>query len=63
MRNLLQDEILMRSEEMCRKHISDVGATNSVINADLGLATLLGPRWARLSRATCYSAHSPPQPA
>lgn len=42
LRNLLQDEILMRSEEMCRKHISDVGATNSVINADLGLATLIG---------------------
>lgn len=42
MRNLLQDEILTRSEEMCRKHISDVGATNSVINADLGLATLIG---------------------
>lgn len=42
MRNLLQDEILMRSEEMCRKHVSDVGAANSVINADLGLATLVG---------------------
>jgi len=42
MRNLLQDEVLMRSEEMCRKHISDVGATNSVVNADLGLVTLLG---------------------
>jgi hypothetical protein len=42
MRNLLQDEIIARSEEMCRKHISDVGATNSVINADLGLTTLIG---------------------
>lgn len=41
MRNLFQDEILARSEEMCRKHLSDVVATSGIMNADLGFLALL----------------------
>jgi len=41
MRNLFQDEILTRSEAMCRKHLSDVAATSATVNTTLGFGTLL----------------------
>lgn len=41
MRNFLQDELLTRSAQMCKKHLADAQATSSVINTDLGFASIV----------------------
>lgn len=41
LRNFLQDEIITRSTQMCKKHLSDVSATSAILNADLGFLSLV----------------------
>ncbi len=41
MRNALEDEILYRSQQICKKHLSDVLATSSIVNTNLGMAGII----------------------
>lgn len=41
LRNMLQDEIVMRSQQMCKRHLADMSATAAILNTDLGVANIV----------------------
>lgn len=40
LRNSLQDEILNRSQQICKKHLADTSATSAFVNSSLGIASV-----------------------